>query len=328
MPTPQETRKWFLDLGGQRKGPLNAKDIETLLQEGAVFPSTLLTSNEPGAKPTTVQEVLRQSKPAPTSTSIPRGPRPTPTNIKASEFNDYDTEDPVTDLFNTYQSARDRTSKIPTNMPLPPIPASTRLQTASVFRWKWLGFVAFCSLMLALGVRSILTVKPTNSSSERDEKPTLNRSTPAPMATAKPRPTPVPNLPKPKPLQPFKNLPSIPPVRTPAPIRPDHQLLNRQNFQRPNELNRFEEKDRRDDRKDDRNDSVDQDRRDLDPRDEKRDDKKDDKKDEKKEDKKDERTDPSLSSDPDSRDRDARGDKDSQKDPQPGGQNAPAILRE
>src|SRR3989344_1465731 len=145
MPTPQEARKWFLELGGQRKGPLTLRDVEGLLRDGAVFPTTPIFSNDPGIKPLTVIEALRKYSvptPLPKTGGSGTGPvkslRPTPVPRAAtagfSDLSESD-DDPVTDLFDTYQTARERTNKPTPPAFTDPTTAETKLD-ASVLRWK------------------------------------------------------------------------------------------------------------------------------------------------------------------------------------------------
>ena len=234
----QETRKWFLDLGGQRKGPLSLREVETLLHEGAVFPTTPLTSNEPGAAPTTVQELLRQfrSSPAPSS-SKDGGGAPSSTS---QQFSDYDSDDPVTDLFNTYQAAKERTTKVP-SLPRPGAAAS-KLDASSVLRWKWLAFVALGGLVLAGGVHFLLNIKQAIGPDETPMAATT-QATPKAFATSPVHSSLLHTRTVPtQPTQPAARF-----APTPAP-----QLLPRENLQH----------DERAERRDD--DVLDRDRRELD----------------------------------------------------------------
>lgn len=191
MSNPQETRKWFLNLGGQRKGPLNLKDIYSLLEKGAISPATPLISNEPGARPTTVQTLLQTFRTAPHS-----GPQLTYEDL--AEGDGRSEIDPVTDLFNTLQAAKERNTRA-VQRPIHVVsdPSVAKLGS-SVLRIRWLSFVLLGGAALAFGVmhllRGVEQSIDTPPAQEHTDAPKPRSFPKAPVATPVAQPTPAPRV--------------------------------------------------------------------------------------------------------------------------------------
>src|SRR5258708_7327933 len=133
----QDTRKWTLEIGGQRKGPMSVKEIHHLLKQGGVYPATRVYCTEPGVLPTTVQELTHIHS---TENKPPLPPTPKRQNLAAAH-DDYasDDEDPLTDLFNTLQAAKLKAQ--PKNQPTQSLylQTHTRVQPTKVLGSRWYG---------------------------------------------------------------------------------------------------------------------------------------------------------------------------------------------